>query len=364
MSYIISSDCEGPAVREDNALDTISHFVPDGVELFVRLNRYDDYLAYGLAHKGIRLMDYNVGSTVKLMLPFLKAYGVTERRYKEFVLGRELKLLDRALLASECLLSRPDRVRVEITTSYRPYAELVGQSLGIAPSNVYSTPFNIDKYSMSTDESERIKGVAKALEQLDVLPPLEIRAKMEIGEGIWRILSEMDSMIWGELAGNCKCANRLLSSTCAMGGKAKVAALYHAIGRHRSRIEHVVYIGDSITDYEILKEVRDCGGLSISFNGSRNAVPASGFVCWSHDPMILALLTEVYLKGGKQAVAEFAETKKVAESVARKLGLDDLLDKVHGEWGVAPYSEEKAELLIAESLKYRSSTLGAAGEFG
>ncbi len=55
------------------------HFIDDGDKFFEIVSRYDDVLADVLKRQG-----YNAGGTLKLILPFLKAYGVTNQQYNRF----------------------------------------------------------------------------------------------------------------------------------------------------------------------------------------------------------------------------------------------------------------------------------------
>ncbi len=71
---VFVSDCEGPISKNDNAFELASQFIPSGDRLFTQISRYDDILA-----DIIKREDYKAGDTLKLILPFLKAYDVTKR---------------------------------------------------------------------------------------------------------------------------------------------------------------------------------------------------------------------------------------------------------------------------------------------
>ena len=79
MKRLFVSDCEGPISKNDNAFELAEKFIPNGDQLFANISKYDDVLA-DLAHKP----GYTAGSTLKLILPFFKAYGVTDRQMEEF----------------------------------------------------------------------------------------------------------------------------------------------------------------------------------------------------------------------------------------------------------------------------------------
>ena len=83
MTRAFISDCEGPISKNDNALEIMSHFVPNGDKIFAVTSRYDDALADILKRAG-----YKAGDTLKLVLPFLKAYDVTDRKIREYCIDR------------------------------------------------------------------------------------------------------------------------------------------------------------------------------------------------------------------------------------------------------------------------------------
>ena len=72
MKAVYITDCEGPVTKNDNAFELTAHFVPAGDRLFSLLSRYDDVLAYAY-----RRRQYRAGNTLRLIVPFLKAYGAT-----------------------------------------------------------------------------------------------------------------------------------------------------------------------------------------------------------------------------------------------------------------------------------------------
>ena len=79
MKRIFISDCEGPISKNDNAFELAANFIPNGDKLFANISKYDDVLADILRKPG-----YSAGSTLKLILPFFKAYGITDKQMNEF----------------------------------------------------------------------------------------------------------------------------------------------------------------------------------------------------------------------------------------------------------------------------------------
>ncbi|MEM2819977.1 MAG: hypothetical protein QXF31_02230, partial [Candidatus Bathyarchaeia archaeon] len=79
MMRIFVTDCEGPVSKNDNAFELSSWLIPKGDRFFTLISRYDDVLADIVKRPG-----YKAGDTLKLIVPFLKAYGATNGLMKKF----------------------------------------------------------------------------------------------------------------------------------------------------------------------------------------------------------------------------------------------------------------------------------------
>ena len=78
MDKFYVTDCEGPLSVNDNAYEISDYFLPEGGDFFSILSNYDDMLVERNTE------GYLAGSTLKLILPFFKAHGLTENDLIEF----------------------------------------------------------------------------------------------------------------------------------------------------------------------------------------------------------------------------------------------------------------------------------------
>ena len=73
-------DCEGPLALNDNAFELCREFIkPQGNRFFQQVSRYDAYLAEVAKRPG-----FKSGDALKLILPFLKAHGLTNARIEAY----------------------------------------------------------------------------------------------------------------------------------------------------------------------------------------------------------------------------------------------------------------------------------------
>jgi len=183
------SDCEGPISRNDNAFEITAHFVPNGDKLFTVISKYDDVLADVLRRQG-----YSAGSTLKLILPFLKAYGVTDGQIGEFS-AENLLLIANGKNTLEHV--RAMATAFIVSTSYEHYIKALCQALDFPYANTYCTRLNIDKYSVNSTEKERLREIADAIVQTSLICiPRGAKAIGDFSAKDQEIIAQLDRIFW------------------------------------------------------------------------------------------------------------------------------------------------------------------------
>src|SRR5208337_3106433 len=115
---------------------------PHGDRFFKQVSRYDDYLADIVKQPG-----YKAGDTLKLILPFLKAQGLTNARIRDYSL-KTIMLVPGVEATYQFLHGRKWPL-FEISTSYRQFAEAVGLKLGFDAEHIFCTELDLDRYHLS-----------------------------------------------------------------------------------------------------------------------------------------------------------------------------------------------------------------------
>jgi len=123
--------------------------VPDGDKLFSIISKYDDVLA-----DVVRKPGYNAGDTLKLVLPFLKAYDVTDRLMEEFSAANLILI---AAAETRCSYVRSITEAFIVSTSYEHYIRAFCRALGFPFENTYCTEVSIDKYKVAAEEKAKLK---------------------------------------------------------------------------------------------------------------------------------------------------------------------------------------------------------------
>ena len=356
---LVDTDCEGPIVLNDNALELAAHFIPDGEEFFARLSKYDDYLA-GIVKKP----GYRSGSTLVMILPFLKAFGASNKQI-EFYSLYHIKMLPGAIAAFKYIQSKMPLFL--ISASYSPFALALGHKLGVPPENVYSTKLDIDQYRLSFADTAHLKKLVKEVLSLPALDiPENVMSAEYVAPQVKSAIHRLDQIIWKEVM-SMECG-RVLSDVSPVGGIEKARAVRDSVKRTDSALSEVMYIGDSITDLEALELVKESEGIAISFNGNSYAVSAAEIVCISSNTTVTAVLSDVFLREGRQGVLDIAANW--SPSALRESAIEpELLRRFFSTYTkefplVEIVSEETRARLIDNSETFRKILRGKAGMLG
>jgi energy-converting hydrogenase A subunit R len=328
---IYVTDCEGPLSRNDNAQELAARFIPDGAEFFARLSRYDDFLADVERRAG-----YNAGDTLRLLAPFLLAFGAGDDAVVRFSAANVL-LIPRA---RQLLHALPRLLPTFIiSTSYTPYIRALCQVTGFDLRHCRSTVLSLDAWQLDGDEAAWLREQAAEIVRrpLITIPPGATSAA-DLSARAQETVATLDRLFWHDLTGTA--AGELLAAVRPIGGGMKLAALEEIAAEAGCAGQDVMYVGDSITDAPALAAVRHWGGVSVSFNGNGYALAAAEFAVAAADASPAYALARAFAQGGAIGVRTQARTWP-----AKAGGLVGIL-------------EENRDVLTAASLAARASVRG------
>jgi len=295
---VFITDCEGPVSKNDNAFELMVRFVPEGDRIFTLLSRYDDVLV-----EVVRRQGYKAGGTLRLILPFLKAYGATDSLIRDCS-AANIDLIEGARDTLRYVMNlMPSFI---VSTSYEHYLSALCRRTGFPYSNVYCTRLGIDGYGMSRDEIARLKGIR---DEIVAMPMIEIPEDAVSPDDLpgesMETIEKLDEIFMEELAGME--AGRMLSEVDPVGGDGKARAVEEITEHLGSTPGDVMYIGDSITDAPPLRLVRESGGLTVSFNGNEYAIREAEIGVVSDNTLVTSILAEVFSRQGREGGIRLAE---------------------------------------------------------
>jgi len=357
---IFISDCEGPISKNDNAFELVSHFIPDGSCLYTLISKYDDVLA-----DVVKRPSYKAGDTLKLILPFLKAYGVTNQAITDYSSKSVLLVPGVKEMLRFVFNSMPSFI---VSTSYEQYIRALCDVVNFPFENVHCTRLDLDKFQISEKEATQIKRLREKMVKMPIPEiPKGAKSLKDFPKDYQDTVKKLDEIFWRELSKMT--VGTMLREVNPVGGDEKAEALQKIVDQFESDLHNVMYVGDSITDVSALRLVRKAGGLTISFNGNAYAVREAEIAVLSEDAIVTAILADAFNKFGKSFAMKMAEDWK--PSTLQKLSLSQPLKRYFFALRemrlprVEVVTSENKERLMKQSTSFRQTVRGEAiGKLG
>jgi energy-converting hydrogenase A subunit R len=312
MANLICFDLEGPLSPQDNAYELMKLF-PNGDKIFEVISRYDDLLTLEERE------DYEPGDTLALIVPFLILHNISANNITE--LAAKANLTAGADKLISWLQSSGWKVFC-ISTSYEQYAIRITHKLGIYAHNVACTTFPLDQLRATISPEEK-KLMQEAEEDI-------LAMKLDDDE---KIKSSLDKFFWERLPQTDLGA--AIREVKPVGGRRKVAALEKFADKYMEPLSNWVVIGDSITDFRMLKVVEEAKGLAIAFNANEYALPYATMSLASTHISDLQAALEAWQKkkrGWTERVVKYKEKWRGKEDnfyfhwLAGRKELDDVIE--------------------------------------
>jgi len=357
---IFISDCEGPISKNDNAFELTSHFVPDGNRLFTLVSKYDDVLA-----DVEKRANYKAGDTLKLILPFLKAYGATNQTITDYSSKNVLLVPGAKEMLAFVRNFMPSFI---VSTSYEQYMRALCDLVNFPFKNVHCTRLNIDKYKISEEEATQIE---KIREQMVKIPAPEIpkgaKSLSDLPKEHQNAVRRLDEIFLKELSKMS--VGAMLREVNPVGGDEKTEAVQNIVNELKSSLQSIMYVGDSITDVSAFKLVREGGGLTVSFNGNSFAVREAEVAVLSENAVVTAVLADAFNRFRKVQVMNLIKEWK--PSMIEKFRLNQPLKERFLKLcrkkfpRVELVTAQNMEKLMHKSTNFRKSVRGEAiGKLG
>ena len=361
--FMVVSDWEGPWVTADHAFEVTKRCVPNGDMLFAGISEYDDYLSYVKKKEG-----YQPGDTLALIAPFLVAYDVNEKSLTT-VAKENANFIKGSLEAIRMLGELGYSLKI-VSTSYCQYVWHTTNLAGIPKTNTKCTFFPIDEYSLNIEEKDK-EFVKEKVNEITSLPKLGITAsttEKELPLDAMHTIKKLDRFFWEELPKTSY--KQMLEEVKPIGGYRKFMALEEALAEEHKALHQSETIGDSITDWVMLKKTKDAGGLSISFNGNDYALKNSNVAIISNNCMVTPVIIDLFNRAGIESVEEVTSNwnYNILKEASAKGHLNlslfmrflDSIDDISRLPRVAWITEDNIEATINDSKKMRNTLRGVA----
>jgi len=360
VKRVFISDCEGPISKNDNAFELTSHFIPKGGKIFTVISKYDDVLADVLRRPG-----YKAGTTLKFILPFLKAYGVTDAKMRDFS-ARTLVLIQN--IKETLRYVRKVAHAFIVSTSYEHYIKALCKTIDFPYEDTYCTKVNIDKYMVAEKEMAVLRELAEEIAEMPIIKiPPKAESIKDFSSKDQEIIRRLDEIFLKEIPQME--IGKIFSEVNPVGGGEKAEAVKNVAERLSVNLTDVMYVGDSITDLEAFRLVRENGGLTVSFNGNQYAVKNAEIAVLSESSLPTVIIADVFSRFGKQQTLQLVKNwnRETLMKSSVNPALLNRLFKLHPKSlpKVKIVTSKNMEFLAEESTKFRKKVRGKAiGELG
>ncbi len=332
---VFISDCEGPISINDNAFELAGHFIENGENFFTILSKYDDILVEEVKREG-----YNAGGTLKLIVPFLKAYNATNKNILKFS-EENILLLPGAKDTLQFVNRRmPSFI---VSTSYEQYISALCDLIEFPFENTYSTRLDIDSCSITDTDKKKLMDFRKIILEN---PDFEVLDKI-----FWEDIPKME-------------IGKLMENVDPIGGEGKKIAVLDIINKFGFENSDIMYVGDSITDVEPLRFTKEYGGLAISFNGNEYALREAEIAIMADNTVMISVIADLFNRFGKGDVIKFINSymddiKTAINNYSINKELKEAMKEVNLP-KIAVINSENFETLVNESKAFRRLVRGEA----
>lgn len=288
LSKVICFDLEGPLSPQDNAYEVMG-LIENGLRVFETISKYDDLLALE-GKEG-----YEAGDTLALIAPFLVYHRISEANITK--VSKKAMLMDGA----KALISNLQKMNWDvhiISTSYQQHAHNIGNQLGVPLENIHCTTFPLDNYleEFKDQDTSIIENVEKEI--LKMYPPInDMKVKMRL-----------DNFFFGDLTKTS--LGHIMFDMEVVGGARKVKAAEAVAKLKGSTLKDIIVVGDSITDFKMLRAANDAGGLAVAFNANKYAIPFATISLATTDMMDLLPVIKRWEVGGRELVLKSFEKRR------------------------------------------------------
>ncbi|NLI73209.1 MAG: hypothetical protein GX369_00335 [Euryarchaeota archaeon] len=292
------STVEGSISLNDNACELCSNFIKDGNKLFKTISAYDHILS-----NVAKRPNHKIENTLCLILPFLKAYNVTDMATLEF---SRRNIMTIPGVRKTMRFVQEFMTPFIIATSYEHYVSAVCDAISFPIENVYCTALELDSLDIGMHEAEILKNTAREIVNLNLsYVPYSVKSMDDLSPQDLDIIQRLDEIFLEELTDLSSYS--LISDVNPLGNEEKASVILDSRRRSGISLEDTCYVGSSMTDVNSFQLVRDGHGLTISFNGDEYALEEAEFALISENTVAISVLTEVFHKRGLDGVNDLAE---------------------------------------------------------
>ena len=311
--------CDGILSMNDFARDLCARSIRDGGRFFDVVSRYNDLITYSLCRE-----EPKVVPTLKLIIPFLKAFGVTDHSAYEFA-KEDLRLVPGAKESVGYLKGLlPTYVS---TGSYEHHVMALCDALDFPPDYFSCTKAEFDAAEQDRLESRKIRELASRISSMRIPDTLYTVTDPDyLDDDDSEIVDTLDE-IFNDTVAKMEAAEKY-KDLVSIGSNEKAYSLLEIRRKTGIEFDATAYVGSGANDYQALDLIRDSEGLAISFNGSEHAVRGCNVAVMASNTIVLDVLVGEFYNEGIQAVFDMVDNWDRSYLETHKCSDRNLMDRM------------------------------------
>ncbi len=341
--------CDGILTSNDYARDLCARSIRNGARFFDAVSRYEDLTTYALERE-----EGKSHQTMKMIVPFLKAFGMTDHFAYEFA-KENLKPTP----GSSDTLSYLRRLLPTFiaTGSYEHHMMALCDALDFPLENITCTRAEFDSVENDRMEDRRLRELANKISSMRLPKTLYTVTESDyLDEDDAALVNELDAIFNDELPKME--AWKAYKDLLAIGSNEKAYALLEIRRKTEIEFNSTAFIGSGINDFQALDLIRDSEGLAISYNGSEYAVRGCNIAVMSSNTIVLDVLIGEFYNEGIQAVYDMVDNWNVDYLRDCKCSDRNLMDRMLSTFPrklpvVKKVGRRNVKAVIEESDAYR-----------
>lgn len=290
--------CDGILSGNDYARDLCARSIRNGARFFDAVSRYEDLSTYAIERD-----ETKTRQTMKMIVPFLKAYGMTDHFAYEFA-KEDLRTIPGA--ADTMGYLRRLLPTFVATGSFEHHMMALCDAIDFPIENITCTKVEFDSVENDRQEDRRLRDLANKISSLRLPKTLYTVTESEfLDDDDATLIRELDAIFDDELPQME--AWKAYKDMLAIGSNEKAYAMLEIRRKTEIEFNSTVFIGSGINDFQALDLVRDSEGLAISYNGSEYAVRGCNIAVMSSNTIVLDVLVGEFYNEGIQAVYDMVD---------------------------------------------------------
>ncbi|MDD2626138.1 MAG: hypothetical protein PHT00_00865 [Candidatus Methanomethylophilus sp.] len=306
-------------LAENPVRDLCEHFIPQGGKLYDLIDRYDNVTSYVLNRD-----DDRSGDAVRMVAPFLKAFGASNWETAEFAKTHLRFLNEAAPTVSYFLQVLPTFF---CSSMYSQTADALCEALHIPESLFTSTQLDLDGTEMNRQELRDLRQMATDITALPLpTAKYELNVPLELSQEEVAMIARLDDVFMHRMQGTP--AFKMIQDMPSVGANEKAYTMLDIRKRTQVDLDGTAYIGGTTIDYQVMDLIKDSGGLALSFNGSEFAVHGANIAAVGNDCTVAAVLVEQFYDKGIEAVFDLVDHWTRAKVAKLELPDQNLVDSL------------------------------------